>query len=134
MDDAGSDIHKDVQELFLTSQSILLLNYDPEKKNFRSNVNMTPEDRELKERACMDEAAKLMTTYRSLEEHVLRLENSDSSSGSNDQGIAARVKLAKGTFCSQVNNVISRLTQLLISLTSVINNTKPGTEVTLGRS
>ena len=54
MDDAGSDIHKDVQELFLTSQSILLLNYDPEKKNFRSNVNMTQEDRELKEKACMD--------------------------------------------------------------------------------
>ena len=82
----------------------------------------------------MDEATKLMTTYRSLEEHVLRLENSDSSSGSNDQGIAARVKLAKGTFCSRVNNVISRLTQLLVSLTSAINNAKPGSEVTLGRS
>ena len=75
-----------------------------------------------------------MFTYQSLEEHVLRLENSDSSSGSNQQGIAARVKLGKGTFCSRVNNVIDRLTQLLISLTSVINNTTPGSEVTLGRS
>ena len=84
MDNVGSDIHKDVQELFLTSQSILLLNYDPEKKNFISKVNMTPEDRELKEKACMDEATNLMTTYRSLEEHVMRLENSDSSSGSNN--------------------------------------------------
>ena len=134
MDHTGSDIHKDVQELFLTSQSILLLNYDPEKKNFRSNANMAPEDRELKEKACMDEATKLMTTYRSLEEHVTRLENSNSSSGSNDQGITARVKLARGTFCSRVNNVISRLTQLLVSLTGAINNTKPGNEVTLGRS
>ena len=95
---------------------------------------MTPEDRELKEKACMDEAAKLMTTYWSLEEHVLRLENSNSSSGSNDQGITARVKLTKGIFCSRVNNVISRLTQLLVSLTSAINNAKPGSEVTLGRS
>ena len=134
MDAAGSDVHKEVQELFLNSQSILLLNHDLEKKNFRSNINMTPEDREIKENACVNEATKLMTTYRSLEEHVLRLENSDSSSGSNQQGIAARVKLAKGTFCSRVNNVIDRLTQLLISLTSVINNTTPGSEVTLGRS
>ena len=83
MDAAGSDVYKEVQKVFLNSQSILLLN-DPEKKNFRSNVNMTPEDRELKEKACMNEAAKLMTTYRSLEEHVLRLENSDSNSGPND--------------------------------------------------
>ena len=75
-----------------------------------------------------------MTTYQSLEEHVLRLENSVSSSGSNQQGIAARVKLAKGAFCSRVNNVIDRLTQLLISITSVINNTTPGSEITLGRS
>ena len=99
MDDAGSDIHKDVQNLFLTSQSILLLNCDPEKKNSKSNINMTPEDRELKEKACIDEAASLMTTYWSLEEHVMRLENPDSSSGSNNQDLATRVKLARGTFC-----------------------------------
>ena len=63
MDDIGSDIHKDVQSMFLTSQSLLLLNCDPEKENFKSNTNMTPEDRELKEKACMDEAASLMTIY-----------------------------------------------------------------------
>ena len=59
MDDTGSDIHKDVQELFLTSQSILLLNYNPEKKNFKSNLYMTSEDRELREKACVDEASSL---------------------------------------------------------------------------
>ena len=134
MDVVGSDVYKEVQKIFLNSQSILLLNHDLEKKNFRSNINITPEDHELKENACVNEATKLMNTYRSLEEHVLRLENSDSSSESNEQGIAARVKLAKGTFCSRVNNVINRLTQLLISLTSIINSTRHGSEVTLGRS
>ena len=134
MDTMSADVYREVQKIFLNSQSILLLNHDLEKTNFISDIYMTPEDREIKENACVSQVTKLMTTYQSLEEHVLRLENSDSSSGSNDQGIAARVKLAKGTFCSRVNNVISRLTQLLVPLTSVINNAKPGSEVTLGRS
>ena len=134
MDDVGSDIHKDVQNLFLTSQSILLLNCDPEKKNSKSNINMTPEDRELKEKACIDEAASLMTTYRSLEEHVMRLENPDSSSGSNNQDLATRVKLARGAFCSRVNNVINMLTQHLVALTNTINGTNPENEIILGRS
>ena len=82
----------------------------------------------------MDEATSLMTTYQSLEEHVMRLENPDSSSGSNNQDLATRVKLARGAFCSRVNNVISMLTQHLVALTNTINDTKPGNEVILGRS
>ena len=63
MDDICSDIHKDLQSLFLTSQSLLLLNCDPEKENLKTNTNMTPEDRKLKEKACNDEALRLMKTY-----------------------------------------------------------------------
>ena len=125
MDDTNSDIHKDVQELFLTSQSILLLNYNPEKKNFRSNLNMTPQDRELREKACIDEASSLMTTYWSLEEHVIRLENPDSSSGSDNQDLATRVKTARGAFCSRVNNVIRMLNQHLVALNNKIKDTRP---------
>ena len=44
MDGTDNGAHKEIQEPFLTSQSILLLNHDPEKKNFKSNVTMTPED------------------------------------------------------------------------------------------
>ena len=73
MDAAGSDVYKEVQEIFLNSQSILLLNHDLEKKNFISNIYMTLEDRELKENACVNEATKLMNIYRSLEENVMRL-------------------------------------------------------------
>ena len=75
-----------------------------------------------------------MTTYRSLEEHVMRLENPDSSSGSNNQDLATRVKLARGAFCSRVNNVINMLTQHLVALTNTINGTNPENEVILGRS
>ena len=110
MDITGDDVYREAQKIFLNSQSILLLNHDLEKTNFISNIYMTPEDRELKENACVSEVTKLMTTYQSLEEHVLRLENSVPGSEANQQGIAARVKLAKGAFCSRVNNVIDRLT------------------------
>ena len=134
MDDIGSDIHKDVQSLFLTSQSLLLLNCDPEKENFKSNTNMTPEDRELKEKACIDEAASLMTIYRALEEHVVRLENPDSSSGSNNHDLATRVKLARGAFFLRVNSVINMLTQHLVALTNTIIGTNSENEVILGRS
>ena len=95
---------------------------------------MTPEDREIKENTCVSKVTKLMSAYQSLEEDVLRLENSVPGSETNQQGIAARVKLAKGVFCSRVNNVIDRLMQLLISLTSVINDMTTGSETTLGKS
>ena len=134
MDITGDDVYREAQKIFLNSQSILLLNHDLEKTNFTSGIYMTPEDREIKENGCVSEVTKLMSTYQSLEEHVLRLENSVSGSESNQQGIAARVKLAKGAFCSRVNNVIDRLTQLLISLTSVINDTTTGSETTLVKS
>ena len=114
MDTTSADVYREVQKIFLNSQSILLLNNDLENKNFISDIYMTPEDREIKENACVSEVTKLMSTYQSLEEHVLRLENSVPGSIASQQGIAARVKLAKGAFCSRVNNVIDRLTQLLI--------------------
>ena len=134
MDGTNSDAHKDVQELFLTSQSILLLNHDPEKENFRSNLTMTTEDLELRKKACVDEASSLMTTYRSLEEHVTRFENPDSSSGSDNLDLTTRVKTARSTFCSRVNNVIRMLNQHLIALNNTINDTRPESEVVLGRS
>ena len=100
MDITGDDVYREAQKIFLNSQSILLLNHDLEKTNFRSGIYMTPEDCEIKENACVSEVTKLMSTYQSLEEHVLRLENSVPGSEANQQGIAARVKLAKGAFCS----------------------------------
>merc|ERR1712243_442908 len=75
-----------------------------------------------------------MTTYRSLKEHVMRLENPDSSSGSDNQDLATRVKIARGAFCSRVNNVVSMLTQHLVALNNTINDTKPESKVVLGRS
>ena len=57
MDGSDNGAHKEIQELFLTLQSILLLNHDPEKKNFRSNLTMTAEDLELRKKACVDEAS-----------------------------------------------------------------------------
>ena len=100
MDATSGDVYREVQKIFLNSKSILLLNHDLEKKNFMSDTYMTPEDRETKENACVSEVTKLMSTYQSLEEHVLMLENSVPESVTHQQGIAARVKLAKGVFCS----------------------------------
>ena len=134
MDTTDGDVYREAQKIFLNSQSILLLNHDLEKTNFTSGIYMTPEDREIKENTCVSEVTKLMSTYQSLEEHVLRLENSVPGSIASQQGIAARVKLAKGAFCSRVNNMIDRLTQLLISLTSVINDTTTGSENTISKS
>merc|ERR1712240_972273 len=102
------------------------LNHDLENKNFISDIYMTPEDREIKENACANEVTNIMFTYQSLEEHVLRLENSVHGSVANQQDIITRVKLAKSAFCSRVNSVIDRLTQLLVSRTSVIDNTTAG--------
>ena len=134
MDGSDNGAHKEIQELFLTSQSILLLNHDPEKKNFRSNLTMTTEDLELRKKACVDEASSLMTSYRSLEEHVTRFENPDSSSGSDNQDLATRVRTARSSFCSRVNNVIRMLNQHLIALNNTISDTRPGSEVVIGRS
>ena len=134
MDTTGGDVYREAQKIFLNSQSILLLNHDLEKTNFTSGIYMTPEDREIKENTCVSEVTKLMSAYQSLEEDVLRLENSVPGSDTGQQGIAKRVKLAKGAFCSRVNDIIDRLTQLLISLTSVINDTRTGSENTIGRS
>ena len=134
MDDTGSDIHKDVQSLFFTSQSLLLLNCNPKKENFKTNTNMTPEDRKLKEKACKDEAARLMKTYRALEEQVVRLENPESSSGPSNQDLATRVKQAREAFCSRVHSIIDMLTQHLVALTNTINGMNPENEVILGRS
>ena len=134
MDGADNGAHKEIQELFLTSQSILLLNHDPEKKNFKSNLTMTAENLELRKNACVDKASSLMTSYRSLEEHVIRFENPDSSSGSDNQDLATRVRTARSAFCSRVNNVIRMLNQHLIALNNTINDTSPESEVVLGRS
>ena len=134
MDTTGGDVYREAQKIFLNSHSILLLNHDLEKTNFTPGIYMTPEDREIKENTCVSEVTKLMSAYQSLEEDVLRLENSVPGSETSQQGIAARVKIAKGAFCSRVNNMIDRLTQLLISLTSVINDTTTGSENTIGRS
>ena len=134
MDGSDNGAHKEIQELFLTSQSILLLNHDPEKKNFRSNLTMTTEDLELRKKACVDEASSLMTSYRSLEEHVTRFENPDSSSGSNNQDLPTRVRTARSSFCSRVNNVIRMLNQHLIALNNTISDTRPGSKVVIGRS
>ena len=134
MDTTGGDVYREAQKIFLNSQSILLLNHDLEKTNFTSGIYMTPEDREIKENTCVSEVTKLMSAYQSLEEDVLRLENSVPGSEASQQGIAARVKIAKGAFCSRVNNMIDRLTQLLTSLTSIINDTTTGSENTIGKS
>ena len=111
MDATNADVYREVQKIFLNSQSILFLNHDLEKKNFISDTYMTPEYREIKENACVSKVTKIMSTYQSLEEHVLRLENSVPGSEASQQGIAARVKLAKGAFCSRVNNMIDRQIQ-----------------------
>ena len=113
MDTTNGDVYREAQKIFLNSQSILLLNHDLEKTNFTPGIYMTPEDREIKENTCVSEVTKLMSAYQSLEEDVLRLENSVPGSEASQQGIAARVKIAKGAFCSRVNNMIDRLTQLL---------------------
>ena len=134
MDDTGSDIHKDVQSLFFTSQSLLLLSCDPEKENFKTNTNMTPEDQRLKEKACKDEAITLMKIYRALEEQVVRLEDPESSSGPNSQDLAAKVKQAREAFFSRVHSLIEMLTQHLVVLTNTINSINPENEVILGRS
>ena len=134
MDATNADVYREVQKIFLNSQSILLLNHDLENKNFISDIYMTPEDREIKENACVNEVTNIMFTYQSLEEQVLRLENSVHGSVANQQDIVTRVKLAKSAFCSRVNNVIDRLTQLLISRTSVIDNTTAGSKNAVSRS
>ena len=134
MDGADNGAHKEIQELFLNSQSILLLNHDPEKKNFKSNLTMTAEDLELRKNACIDEASNLMTSYLSLEEHVTRFENPDSSSGSDNRDLATRVRTARSSFCSRVNNVIRKLNQHLIALNNTISDTRHGNEVIIGRS
>ena len=123
MDTTSADVYREVQKIFLNSQSILLLNNDLENKNFISDMYMTPEDREIKENTCVNKVTNIMVTYQSLEEHVLRLENSVHGPVTNQQDIVTRVKLAKSAFCSRVNNLIDRLTQLLTPLNSVINDT-----------
>ena len=66
MDITGDDVYREAQKIFLNSQSILLLNHDLEKTNFISDIYMTPEDRKIKENACVSEVTKLMSTYQSL--------------------------------------------------------------------
>ena len=134
MDTTSADVYREVQKIFLNSQSILLLNNDLENKNFISDMYMTPEDRDIKENTCVNKVTNIMVTYQSLEEHVLRLENSVHGPMANQQDIVTRVKLAKSTFCSRVNNLIDRLTQLLISRTSVIDNTTAGKKNAANRS
>ena len=109
MDTTSADVYREVQKIFLNSQSILLLNHDLENKNFISDIYMTPEDCEIKENACVNEVTNIMFTYQSLEEHVLRLENSAHGPVANQQDIVTTVKLAKSAFCSRVNNVIAQL-------------------------
>ena len=69
MDATNADVYREVQKIFLNSQSILLLNHDLEKKNFMSDTYMTPEDREIKENACVSKVTNIMSTYQSLKEH-----------------------------------------------------------------
>ena len=98
MDTTNADVYREVQKIFLNSQSILLLNNDLENKNFTSDIYMTPEDRETKENTCVNEVTSIMVTYQSLEEQVLRLENSVHGPVTNQQDILTRVKLAKRRF------------------------------------
>ena len=100
MDTTGDNVYKEAQKIFLNSHSILLLNRDLEKTNLTPGIYMTPEDREIKENTCVNEVTNIMVTYQSLEEHVLRLENSVHGPVTNQQDIVTRVKLAKSAFCS----------------------------------
>ena len=100
MDTTGDNVYKEAQKIFLNSHSILLLNHDLEKANLTPGIYMTLEDREIKENTCVSKVTKLMSAYHSLEEDVLRLENSVPGSDTSQEGIATRVKLAKGAFCS----------------------------------
>ena len=100
MESTGDDVYREAQKTFLNSQSILLLNHDLEKTDFTSGIYMTPEDREIKENTCVSKVTKLMSAYQSLEEDVSRLENSVPGAEARQQGIAVRVKIAKGAFCS----------------------------------
>ena len=47
MDTTSADVYREVQKIFLNSQSILLLNHDLENKNFISDIYMTPEDHKI---------------------------------------------------------------------------------------
>ena len=137
MDDISNDIHKDVQSMFLTSQSLLLLNCEPEKENFRANTNLTPEDQRLKEKACEDEAITLMKIYRALEEQVRRVEDPEfdpKGSGPGNQDLTAKVKQAREALFSRVHSLIEMLTQHLVALTNTVNSVSPENEVILGCS
>ena len=100
MDTTNGDVYREAQKIFLNSHSILLLNHDLEKTNLTPGIYMTPEDREIKENTCIGELTKLMSAYQSLEMDVARLENSVIGTEASQWSIAARVKIAKGAFCS----------------------------------
>ena len=137
MDNTSNDIHRDVHSLFYTSQSLLLLSCDPEKENFKTNTNLKPKDRRLKEKACEDKAITLMKIYRALEEQIIRVEDPEfdpKSSGPNSQDLAAKVKQAREALFSRVQSLIEMLTQHLVALTNTVNSVSPENEVILGRS
>ena len=100
MDTTGGDVYREAQKIFLNSQAILLLNHDLEKTNFTPSIYMVPEDREIKENTCVGEVTKLMSAYQSFKMDVARLENPVLGAEASQRSIAARVKVAKGAFCS----------------------------------
>ena len=61
MNTTGGDVYREVQKIFLNSQSILLLNHDLEKKNFISDIYMIPEDLEIKENTSVGKVTNLMS-------------------------------------------------------------------------